>query len=186
MSHDLIGCVVVTDRDGVRTSGRIVEAEAYAGAEDPASHAATQRTGPSSAMAGPAGIAYVYRSYGIHVMLNVVCDAEGVSSAALIRALEPLDGIEQMRQRRGGVADGQLCAGPGRLCQALAIRLGDHGRDLITDDELWIEPGQPAAPVVASARIGITRGLDRPWRFFEAGSRWVSAHRRGELIDWLD
>jgi len=173
----LLGCVLVSLAAGERVSGRIVEAEAYLGAEDPASHAARPRGAGVRAMWGPPGIAYVYRSYGIHAMLNVVTEGEGVAGAVLIRALEPIEGVELMQRRRGVAAVRLLCSGPGRLCQALGVTLGDHGLDLVTSDRLWLEAGPAPAEIEAGRRVGISRGTEHPWRFFEAGSRFVSARR---------
>jgi DNA-3-methyladenine glycosylase len=182
VARDLLGCLLVSDREGERTSGRVVEAEAYLGPDDPASHAFTRRTGRVTAMWGPPGVAYVYRSYGIHAMLNVVTEPEGVSGAVLLRALEPVDGVAAMRRRRGVEAERLLCSGPGRLCQALGISVEDHGLDLVTSTEVWFEGGDRPGGVAAGARIGITRGTDRAWRFFVTDSRHVSAHRRGSLL----
>lgn len=184
VARALIGCVVVSNLlDGV-TTGRIVETEGYCGPTDPASHAAKTRRGRVSVMWGPPGIAYVYRSYGLHTMLNVVTESDGVAGAVLIRAVEPLTGIDVMRQRRRLESIRLLGSGPGRLCQALGITLEDQGVDLIDDDRLWIAAAAAAPAVSAGTRIGITRGIEHHWRFFETGSRWVSAHRRGEpLLD---
>ena len=184
VARALIGCVLVSDRaDGV-TTGRIVETEGYCGPTDPASHAAKTRGGRVSVMWGPPGIAYVYRSYGLHTMLNVVTESDGIAGAVLIRAVEPLTGVDVMRQRRGLDSIRLLGSGPGRLCQALGITLDDQGGDLIGDDRLWIAAAATVPAVSAGTRIGITRGIEYPWRFFESGSRWVSAHRRGEpLLD---
>lgn len=182
VARALLGCLIGTDRDGGSTVGRIVETEAYGAPDDPASHAAVRRTGRVTSMWGPPGVAYVYRSYGLHTMLNVVTEPEDVTGAVLIRALEPVNGLGTMRVRRGMADDRLLCAGPGRLCQALAVGLDDHGRDLVPGGDLWLAFGTPPTGVTTGSRIGITRGLDRPWRFFETGSRFVSAHRRGVAI----
>ncbi|MDP9470434.1 MAG: DNA-3-methyladenine glycosylase [Chloroflexota bacterium] len=182
VAQTLLGCVLVTAKSGDETRGRIVETEAYLGPDDPASHAATRRTGGTTAMWGAPGIAYVYRSYGIHVMFNVVCEQEGVPGAVLIRALEPVGGLNLMRDRRGGVPDPVLCAGPGRLCAAMGITLDDHGHDLIASTTIWIEQGAGIGLVLASGRIGISQGTEAPWRFFAGGSRYVSAHRRGSPV----
>ena len=180
VARALLGCVLVADGTDGRASGRIVETEGYLGADDPASHAARLRSERVEAMWGPPGIAYVYRSYGLHAMLNVVTEPAGATGAVLIRALEPLAGIELMRARRGVEQARLLCSGPGRLCRALGIGLDDHGTDLATSGWLWIAPGAAPASISAGGRIGVSRGSEVPWRFFETGSRHVSAHRRGE------
>ena len=182
VARGLLGCVLVSERGEGRTSGRIVETEGYLGTGDPASHAARLRSGRVVAMWGPPGITYVYRSYGLHAMLNVVTEPAGTTGAVLIRALEPLDGIEVMRRRRGVEPVRSLCSGPGRLCQAVGIGLDDHGTDLVSSDWLWIAPGEAPAAVSAGGRIGVSHGGEVPWRFFETGSRYVSAHRRGEPL----
>jgi DNA-3-methyladenine glycosylase len=133
-------------------------------------------------MWGEPGIAYVYRSYGIHAMLNVVTEPIGATGAVLIRALEPLTGIDLMRIRRGLDEDRLLCSGPGRLCQALGIGLDLHGIDLVTSDRLWTAPGESPRNVSTSGRIGISRGQEHPWRFWTTGSPHVSAHRRALLL----
>lgn len=155
--------------DGV--GGRIVEIEAYA-VGDPASHGFKGLTPTRASMFGPAGRAYVYRSYGIHWCLNVVCEEEGVASAVLIRALEPTHGVELMAERRGTDVPRLLAAGPGRLCQALGItrehdgaRLDKSPFGLYTGEEVSVERG---------LRIGITKAADRPWRYAESGSKFVS------------
>ncbi len=178
----LLGCFVVTERGG-RCTGRIVETEAYLGTGDLASHAAKRRTGRVAIMSGQAGFTYVYRSYGLHAMLNVVAKSDGATGAVLIRAVEPLEGLDLMRQRRGVESDRQLCGGPGRLCQALGVTLGDQGVDLITATDLFLLDGAPPAAMMAGSRIGITRAVDEPYRFFEAGSPYVSAHKRGTPIE---
>ena len=183
VARSLLGCALLTAKCGGETRGRIVETEAYFGPDDLASHAATRRTGGASAMWGVPGIAYVYRSYGIHSMFNAVCEQEGTPGAVLIRAVEPLSGIDLMRERRGQVPDRLLCAGPGRLCAAMGITLEDHGQDLTSSTSIWIERGLPVDSALASGRIGITRGTEAPWRFFDSGSRYVSAHRRGLPVE---
>lgn len=182
VAQALLGCVLVSELPEGRTSGRIVETEGYLGPDDPASHAARLRRGRVTAMWGPPGIAYVYRSYGMHAMLNVVCEAEGRAGAVLIRALEPVEGLELMRSRRRLEETRLLCSGPGRLCQAMGIGLDDHGRDLVSDDRLRIEEGVVVEAVSVGGRIGMSRGVEQPWRFFETGNRFVSAHRRGAPI----
>jgi DNA-3-methyladenine glycosylase len=183
VARDLLGRIVYSRLPAGEASGRIVEAEAYLDATDLASHAARLKRGRVLAMSGPPGVAYVYRSMGLHAMLNIVTEPAGQTGAVLIRALEPLTGIGLMRERRGIANDRLLCAGPGRLCQALGIGLDDHGIDLTTDDRFWVARGAPAADVSVSGRIGVSRDGDRPWRFFETGSPFVSAHRRGTRVD---
>ncbi|MGI8477592.1 MAG: DNA-3-methyladenine glycosylase [Thermomicrobiales bacterium] len=151
----LLGCVLTTRiRDG-ETSGRIVEVEAYGDASDPASHAARLRRGRVESMSGPPGIVYVYRSYGIHPMLNVVAEPDGIAGAVLIRALEPLAGQELMRRRRGVEETGRLCCGPGCLTVAMGITLDDHGRDIVSEPGMSIELGMRPKAVSAGPRIGI-------------------------------
>jgi DNA-3-methyladenine glycosylase len=178
VARDLLGQIIVSVTWEGRTAGRIVETEAYLGSDDPASHAARLKQGRVEAMWGEPGIAYVYRSYGVHVMLNVVAKPEGQTGAILIRALEPLEGIELMRLRRGTDRLTLLCSGPGRLCQALGIGLDMHGTDLVTSDRLWIAAGETAEDVSFSDRIGISRGQEHPWRVWITGNPHVSAHRR--------
>ncbi|HEY6099323.1 MAG TPA: DNA-3-methyladenine glycosylase [Anaeromyxobacter sp.] len=168
VAPELIGWTLLVDGVG----GRIVEVEAY-DAEDPAAHGFRGRTPRNAAMFGPPGHAYVYRSYGIHWCLNAVCEGEGSAAAVLIRALEPTHGLDAMRERRGLDDARLLAAGPGRLCQALAIG-GEHdGRPLDAPPFELIAPGE-RADVVAGPRIGISVATELPWRYAEAGSRWLS------------
>lgn len=182
VATELIGCELWTSRAGETTAGVIVETEAYAGAADPASHAARLKNGRVNAMAGPPGIAYIYRSYGMHTMLNLVCESEGAAAAVLIRALRPTAGAAIMRERRGIEDEVRLCKGPGSLTVAMGIRMDDHGTDVVKNDWLWIESRTDAFPIVAGERVGISRGLERPWRFFVPDSPYVSAHRRTMAI----
>jgi DNA-3-methyladenine glycosylase len=162
VARDLIGCVV----SHAGASGVIVEAEAYHDSE-PACHAFVGLTARTATLFGPPGRAYMYRSYGIHAMLNAVCEPAGVGAAVLIRALEPLDGIELMRERRGVQDERRLCSGPGRLTQALDLEL-----------EPIVFAARPAAwrgvHVVCDRRIGISQAVELPWRFSAAGSRYLS------------
>jgi DNA-3-methyladenine glycosylase len=174
VARDLIGCVV---RHGP-CAGLIVETEAYHDSE-PACHAFAGLTPRTATLFGAPGRAYVYRSYGIHFLLNAVAEPEGVGAAALIRALEPLEGIELMVERRGLGRRRDLCSGPGKLTQALGIGLAHNAGDL-TAGPVTIEPpppGRPRPTVTASPRIGITRAIELPWRFCVAGSPHVSSPR---------
>ncbi len=173
VARALIGCVV-SHGDA---AGIVVETEAYHQSE-PACHAYVGLTARTSTLFGPPGRAYVYRSYGIHALLNAVCEPDGVGAAVLIRALEPLSGVESMRARRGLVRLEDLCSGPGKLTQALDIGLELNGEDLATRAVRLHRPvsDQPLE-LVAAPRVGITKATDLPWRFCVAGSRFVSRPR---------
>jgi len=171
VAPELIGCVVVHGD----TAGVIVETEAYHDSE-PACHAFVGLTPRTRVLFGAPGIAYVYRSYGIHALLNAVCEPEGVGAAVLIRALEPDSGLELMRARRGLQAERMLCSGPGKLTQALDIEL-HHNRSDLTSGPIVISQRPPEwrdVEIVADRRIGITRAAELPWRFSAAGSRYLS------------
>ncbi|MDB5096563.1 MAG: 3-methyladenine glycosylase [Cyanobacteria bacterium RYN_339] len=155
-------------------AGRIVEVEAYLADDDPACHAHRGETARNRAMFGPPGRSYVYRIYGIHWCVNVVTEPEGRGCAVLIRALEPLVGLELMLANRKNPA---LTNGPGRLCQALGIDGSLDQADLTRTGPLYLIKGKPPEDVVATPRIGITKAADYPWRFFERGNRWVSGPR---------
>jgi DNA-3-methyladenine glycosylase len=175
VAQALIGCIVSHGE----TSGAIVETEAYHESE-PAAHSYVGLTARTATLFGPPGRAYVYRSYGVHAMLNVVAEPEGIGAGVLIRALEPLEGIELMRERRGRLRVEDLCSGPGKLTQALAIELRHNGGDL-RRGPIRITPGPEAAlDITVSRRIGITRAVELPWRYSLAGSRFVS--RRGSTL----
>ena len=177
VARDLIGTVMVSRVGGRLTSGRIVETEAYLGIVDPASHGyAGRRTAHNAAIFGAPALWYVYRSYGIHWCANLVCAREGEAAAVLIRALQPLEGIDVMRERRGGAPDGQLCSGPGKLCQALGITRELDGRMMPQSPVAVVrgKRGKKCARVAATIRIGITRAADWPLRFVESGSPWLS------------
>jgi DNA-3-methyladenine glycosylase len=180
VARDLLGCVVVHQG----TVGRIVEAESYHEVE-PACHAYAGLTPRTRTLFGPPGHAYVYRSYGIHALLNAVTEEEGVGAAVLIRALEPVEGIELMARRRGDRPAEQLCSGPGKLTQALGIGLDLNDTDLC-DGPIAILP-RPAdtrpPEIVTGGRIGINRAVELPWRYCDASSRsvsrpWPAAMRR--------
>ena len=173
VARDLIGCGLLVDGVG----GIVVECEAYA-RDEPASHAFPGPTLRNASMFGPAGRLYVYRSYGIHWMLNIVCGAqEGAGEAVLIRALEPTAGLETMRERRGREALLDLCRGPGRLGQALAIGPALDGES-IGAGRVELRIGEASGPIVQTPRIGITRAVELPWRFALEGSPYVSPYRR--------
>ncbi|MGZ4187097.1 MAG: DNA-3-methyladenine glycosylase [Solirubrobacteraceae bacterium] len=183
VARDLVGCVVTH----AGTSGVIVETEAYHDSE-PASHAFVGLTPRTATLFGPPGRAYVYRSYGIHALLNAVCEPEGIGSGVLIRALEPLEGIDLMRDRRGLQRLESLCSGPGKLTQAMDIELVDNGCDLEVGPVVF--SARPRAwrnvEVVVDKRIGITKAAELPWRFVAAGSRFLSrpvgSGSRGTLV----
>jgi DNA-3-methyladenine glycosylase len=171
VARDLVGCTVGHGD----CSGVIVETEAYHHSE-PACHAYVGLTARTSTLFGPPATAYVYRSYGIHALLNAVCEPEDVGAAVLIRALQPLDGMQRMRARRGLERAEDLCSGPGKLTQALGIGLDLNGTSLL-GGQIRIGPppaGSPAVAVAAGQRIGITRAAELPWRFCALGSRCVS------------
>jgi DNA-3-methyladenine glycosylase len=174
VARDLVGRLLVRETRGSRSIGRIVEVEAY-GHEDPASHSFKGRTRRNVTMFGPPGHAYVYVSHGIHHCMNVTT---GEANAVLIRAMEPVVGAEEMVRRRGVVDERLLCAGPGRLCQALGITLADDGHDLTRRGVMWLAEGEPAQAMVATARIGVSAATDVPWRFVEEGSRFASRATR--------
>jgi DNA-3-methyladenine glycosylase len=171
VARDLIGCVL---RHG-ETAGRIVETESYH-MEEPACHAFAGVTERTRTLYGEPGRAYVYFSYGVHSLLNAVAEADGVGAAVLIRALEPVDGIELMRQRRGLERVEDLCSGPGKLTQALGIGLSLNGASLVDGpiELLTREPGTREPRVVVGERVGITKAVALPWRFCDADSRHVS------------
>ena len=152
--------------------GTIVEVEAYDG-DDPASHGFRGPTPRNASMFGPPGHAYVYRSYGLHWCLNLVCEEEGRAAAVLVRALEPMHGLEEMRARRGLDDVRLLCAGPGRLCQALAVTREHDGLPLDAPP-FALEPAGDRVDVARGPRIGISVAADVPWRYAVAGSRWLS------------
>jgi DNA-3-methyladenine glycosylase len=172
VAPDLIGVTLLVDGVG----GRIVEVEAY-DQEDPASHGYRGRSARNQSMFGPPGHAYVYRSYGIHWCLNLVCGAEGVAEAALVRALEPTHGVDVQQVRRGLEDVRALCSGPGKLCQALAITR-EHDGLALDRPPFLLEQRITTPEIVTGPRIGITQGTELSWRYAEAGSRFVSRPMR--------
>ena len=188
VAKDLLGKVLVRREQGTVLAGRIVEDEAYLGENDPAAHSAAGRTARNSVLFGPPGHAYVYFIYGAHFCLNVSCLPEGNAGCVLIRALEPLTGIEQMARLRKmnfqqmptrAAELRLLTSGPGRLCQALAItRARDNAKDLTTTGDLWIsDDGFRPDKLAVTPRIGITRAAGDPLRYLIAGNLFVSGKR---------
>jgi DNA-3-methyladenine glycosylase len=168
VAPELIGATLLVGGVG----GTIVEVEAY-DQDDPASHSFRGRTARTASMFGPPGHAYVYRSYGVHWCLNLVCAEDGRAEAALVRALEPTHGLEAMRERRGVERDRALCSGPGKLCQALGITRVHDGMALDEPPfELFARESTP--PLALGGRVGITRAVEQPWRYGLAGSPFVS------------
>ena len=179
VARELLGSVMVSGEGGALTAGRIVETEAYLGHDDPAAHGYQgRRNERNAAIFGPPGSWYVYLSYGMHWCANLVCAREGEAAAVLIRALEPLDGLETMRGRRRVTSDHQLCSGPGKLCQALGITRSLDGA-MMKSSAVTVHRGRIARAdvVAATPRIGITRAADWPLRFVIHGSRWASRRR---------
>jgi DNA-3-methyladenine glycosylase len=176
VAADVLGAVVVSTVGDELTSGRIVETEAYLGYDDPASHGYLhRRNARNEALFGPPGTWYVYLSYGMHWCANLVCQRTGLASAVLLRALEPLEGLDIMRRRRGRVADRDLCSGPGKLCQALGITRDLDATKMATSSVIVHRPRRgETLSVLAGPRIGITKAEDWPLRFVLAGSRWLS------------
>lgn len=176
MARDLVGALLVSQVEG-RAVGRIVEVEAYPGPDDPASHAWERigRTDRNDPMFGPPGTAYLHLNYGVHWCLNVVTGREGFPAAVLLRALEPVEGIELMRRRREGRRDSELASGPGRLVRALGIDAGFQ-RHPLDRPPLYLAEGAPvpARAVARGPRVGITRGADLRLRFWIRGSPWRS------------
>lgn len=172
VASDLVGCRLFFEGCG----GTIVETESYH-RDDPACHAYVGLTARTEVLFGLPGQAYVYLSYGIHRLLNAVCEPEGEAAAVLIRALEPTIGLERMRGRRGERPDTDLCSGPGKLTEALGVTLAQNGDRLDREPFLLLPPEGDPPPVVTSPRVGITKAVEKPWRFSAAGSKYVSRPR---------
>lgn len=176
MARDLLGKLLVRHYRGGRLVGRIVETEAYC-ENDPASHSYRGKTRRNDVMFREGGHLYVYFTYGMHFCANVVTRGEGIGEAVLIRAVEPVEGIESMLQRRkpGGNNRAVLTNGPAKLCEAFAIERKENGTDLVGDEIYLLDsPRLPSLKVVSSARIGIKNGKEKKWRFYIKGSAWVS------------
>jgi len=168
VAPSLIGVTLLVDGVG----GRIVEVEAYH-QTDPAAHSYRGPTPRNAVMFGPPGYLYVYRSYGIHWCMNFVCEAKGSAAAVLIRAIEPVEGLAQMRRRRGVEDVRLLCSGPGRVCEALGITAAHNGLALDTPPFALFAATAPV-DVVSGVRIGLTKAVDKPWRYGEKDSRYLS------------
>ena len=175
LARDLLGRVLFYKTPDGLLAGRIVETEAYTGEADPASHAFRGRTARNAVMFGPAGHAYVYFSYGMHYCLNVTAEAQGTAGAVLLRALEPLAGVEVMRARGDHGPESRLLSGPGKVGRAFGLSLIDNGRDF-TRGPLGLATGAPVPDreVAISRRIGISRAVDLPYRFAVLSSPSVS------------
>lgn len=175
VAQQMLGLILSSrDQDGL-TAGRIVETEAYLGSDDPAAHSYRGETPRTKVMFGEPGHAYVYFTYGMHTCLNVVTAPKGTGHAVLIRALEPLKGVELMRQRRDQTDVHQLCSGPAKLSQALGITLKDNGRNLLDDQKLSLTLGEREnIKIVTTTRIGIKKAADLPLRFYVKDSLFIS------------
>lgn len=194
VAADLLGKVLVHRRGVRETSGVIIEVEAYIGESDPACHAAPGPTARNAPLYGPPGFSYVYLNYGIHALVNVVTEPEGQPAAVLIRSLAPLDGIDLMRRRRArmtkgrrgaarALSDADLCRGPGNLTLAMGITLAENRVDLL-ESRLWLEDrGVRTGSIVWTPRIGISVGVDRPWRAYVDGHPAVSGRARSRRSD---
>jgi DNA-3-methyladenine glycosylase len=177
VARRLLGHILVSDIGGRRTAGRIVETEAYLGPDDPASHGyRARRTRRNESLFAPPGTAYVYFTYGMHWCLNAVTERAGFPSAVLIRALQPLEGLDTMRRRRRGAVDRQLCSGPAKLCQALGVTGRQDGIPLTGRGALRILrcAARQRPAIITTPRIGITHAAEWPLRFLIEDSLWVS------------
>jgi len=176
VARRLLGQILISDVNGRRVAGRIVETEAYVGPDDPACHGyRARRTRRNASLFGPPGTAYVYFTYGMHWCLNAVTEAVGFPAAVLLRALEPLTGFATMRRRRGDVPDRALCSGPAKLCEALGVTGRLDGTSLQRGVlRIVRDPSRQRRAIIVTPRVGISRGVDWPLRFLIAGSPWVS------------
>ncbi len=176
VARRLLGQILISDVNGRRVAGRIVETEAYVGPDDPACHGyRARRTRRNASLFGPPGTAYVYFTYGMHWCLNAVTEAVGFPAAVLLRALEPLTGFATMRRRRGDVPDRALCSGPAKLCEALGVTGRLDGTSLQRGVlRIVRDPSRQRRDIIVTPRVGISRAVDWPLRFLIAGSPWVS------------
>jgi DNA-3-methyladenine glycosylase len=181
VARELLGAILVHKENDEIVSGRIVETEAYLGEEDAASHASLYRRG-REALSRPAGRIYMYRAYGVHAMFNIVTESPATHGAVLIRAIEPVEGIDRMIARRGVPVEHRLGQGPGNLCVAMGFTLADDNRDLGSDSGIWIASGSRVEQIGVSVRIGITKNADAPLRFFDPASRSVSGSRKSNVV----
>jgi DNA-3-methyladenine glycosylase len=185
VAEALLGKVLVHRSRAGTTAGTIIEVEAYIGEDDPACHAAAGPTRRNAPLYGPPGMSYVYLNYGLHYLVNAVTEAESRPAAVLIRALEPVEGLAKMRQRRAApgrnVPDDSLCRGPGNLSQAMGISLAENRLDLTTSRLRIEDRGIRIGAVVWGPRIGIRVGVDKPWRCWVEGHPGVSGSRRPRL-----
>ena len=178
VAPDLLGHVLVRAfPDGSHSAARIVEVEAY-GPDDPASHAFRGMTPRNAVMFGPPGHLYVYFTYGMHHCMNAVTGPAEEGAAVLLRAAEPIEGVDEIVVRRGRERLLDLCSGPGRLAQAFGVSRREDGLDLVAGEELWVERGQRAEPIRTGMRVGVQE-TSRPWRFWLAGNAFVSRGRPG-------
>jgi DNA-3-methyladenine glycosylase len=177
VARDLLGSVLVRRVGATALRSRIVEVEAYRGADDPASHAYRGPTKRTAVMFGEPGHAYVYFTMGMHYCLNLTTEGEGKAGAVLIRAAKPLEGIEEMERRRGVQDVTKIARGPGNLTKSMGIDLHMNGEDVVTSENLFVLSGEQVREVGVSTRIGISSGKDRLWRYFVEGSPYVSGGR---------
>lgn len=177
VARSMLGSKLVRVLGGKRLAGRIVEVEAYLGAEDPASHAYRGMTERNKVMFGEPGCAYVYFTMGMHWCLNVTTERPGKAGAVLIRAIEPMEGVRQMQRRRGGRPLEELGNGPAKLTKAMGIDGGMNGENLILSRRLFLERGPRARNVETSPRVGVGTGVEHQWRFFVSGNKSVSKGR---------
>jgi DNA-3-methyladenine glycosylase len=174
VAKELIGCRLVRIVDGARLSGIVVETEAYRGGRDPASHAYRGKTRRNEVMFGPAGFAYVYFTMGVHYCLNATAEEKGTAAAVLIRAAQPAEGTEMMKENRGVTELTRVASGPGNLTKAFKIDKELNGEDLVTSARLFFEAGQGVMRVGVSSRVGVSAGKSVRWRFYARGNAFVS------------